>query len=122
MFLTVSILVNPICIVIRTGCEMSFEAIPILDLSLSRQPETKPAFLESLRNALLEVGFLYISNTGISDDLTKDVIQQGKAFFDLPEDKKLEIQMNKCPSFLGMPSREDLAVHRLTWDRLQCVG
>lgn len=81
---------------------MSFEAIPVLDLALSRHHETKPAFLESLRNALLEIGFLYISNTGISDDLIRDVILQGKAFFDLPEDKKLDIQMKNCPSFLGM--------------------
>ncbi|MCJ1372759.1 hypothetical protein MMC20_003984 [Loxospora ochrophaea] len=80
---------------------MSFNAIPILDLSLSRDPKTKSAFLEDLRHALLEVGFLYISNTGIDDDLISQVISQGKAFFDLPDDKKLEIQMKNAPSFLG---------------------
>lgn len=80
---------------------MSFTSIPLLDLSLSRNPDTKPAFLESLREALLEVGFLYIKNTGIDDTLIQDVINQGKAFFDLPEEKKLEIQMKKVPSFLG---------------------
>ena len=82
---------------------MSFNAIPILDLSLSRDPKTKSAFLEDLRHALLEVGFLYISNTGIDDDLISQVISQGKAFFDLPDDKKLEIQMKNAPSFLGKP-------------------
>lgn len=81
---------------------MSFDSIPILDLSLSRDQDTKPAFLESLREALLEVGFLYIKNTGIDDSLIKDVITQGKAFFDLPEAKKLEIQMKNVPSFLGV--------------------
>ena len=81
---------------------MSFDAIPILDLSLSRDQKTKPDFLESLRKALLEVGFLYIKNTGINDSLIQDVIAQGKAFFDLPEEKKLEIQMKNVPSFLGM--------------------
>lgn len=81
---------------------MSFSSIPVLDLSLSNDPDTKPAFLDSLRNALLEVGFFYISNTGIDDSLIQDVITQGKAFFDLPEEKKLEIQMKKVPSFLGM--------------------
>ena len=80
---------------------MSFTSIPLLDLSLSRNPETKPAFLESLREALLEVGFLYIKNTGIDNALIEDVITQGKAFFDLPEEKKLEIQMKNVPSFLG---------------------
>ncbi|KAI4123728.1 MAG: hypothetical protein LQ347_006035, partial [Umbilicaria vellea] len=79
---------------------MSFTSIPIIDLSLARNPSTKPAFLDSLRHALLEVGFLYISNTGIPDALIADVITQGKAFFDLPEEKKLEIQMANVPSFL----------------------
>ena len=83
---------------------MSFDSIPVLDLSLARHPDTKPQFLESLRNALLEIGFLYISNTGIEDGLIADVIAQGKAFFDLPEEKKLEVQMKNAPSFLGMVS------------------
>lgn len=80
---------------------MSFSTIPVLDLSLARDPKTKPVFLEDLRNALLDVGFLYIENTGIDELLTQDVISQGKAFFDLPEEAKLEIQMKNCASFLG---------------------
>lgn len=81
---------------------MSFSSIPILDLSLARDAQTKPAFLASLKTALLEVGFLYIRNTGIDEDLIQHVISQGKAFFDLPEEKKLEIQMKNVPSFLGI--------------------
>lgn len=80
---------------------MSFSTIPVLDLSLARNPDTKPTFLETLRDALLDVGFLYIKNTGIDDTLTQHVITQGKAFFDLPEEAKLEIQMKNCASFLG---------------------
>ena len=79
----------------------SFDAIPVLDLSLSRHSATKPAFLDSLRNALLDVGFLYIRNTGLDDALIQDVIEQGKAFFSLPEEQKTEIQMKNVPSFLG---------------------
>jgi len=66
----------------------SFSSIPILDLSLARDPTTKPSFLNDLRHALLEVGFLYIKNTGIPDELVGQVIQEGKAFFDLPEEEK----------------------------------
>ncbi|MCJ1248123.1 hypothetical protein MMC30_005338 [Trapelia coarctata] len=80
---------------------MSFTSIPVLDLSLSEHPDTKPAFLSDLRNALLEVGFLYISNTGIDTKLIDDVIANGKAFFDLPDEAKLAIQMKNSPSFLG---------------------
>jgi len=81
---------------------MSFSEIPLLDLSLARNASTKRAFLESLRDALLDVGFLYIKNTGIDDSLVHDVIEQGKAFFGLPEEKKLEVQMANKPSFLGI--------------------
>jgi len=91
---------------------MSFSAIPVLDISLARNEDTKPAFLESLRNALLDIGFLYIKNTGIDEKLTQDVMDQGKAFFDLPEEKKLEIQMKNVASFLG--------VHHDRFSRMPC--
>lgn len=80
---------------------MSFSSIPILDLSLARDPTTKPKLLDDLRHALLEVGFLYIKNTGVPESLINEVMQLGKAFFDLPEEKKLEIEMKNAPSFLG---------------------
>lgn len=81
---------------------MSFDAIPVLDLSAARSPDTKPSFLDSLRHALLEVGFLYIKNTGISEQLIDEVILEGKKFFDLPTEKKLEVEMKNAASFLGM--------------------
>ena len=80
---------------------MSFAEIPILDLSMAKDPITKPTFLVSLRNALLHVGFLYLKNTGIDENLIQDVMSQGKAFFDLPAVKKNEIRMSNCASFLG---------------------
>lgn len=82
---------------------MSFDSIPILDLSAARDAAKKPGFLNELRHALLEVGFLYIKNTGIDGKLIEDVIVEGKKFFDLPVEKKLEIEMKNAPSFLGMP-------------------
>lgn len=91
---------------------MSFSTIPVLDISLAKSPETKPAFLANLRNALLDIGFLYIKNTGIEDGLIQDVISQGKAFFELPEEKKLEIQMKNKPSFLGSLSPRYLPIER----------
>ncbi|KAJ8127566.1 hypothetical protein O1611_g6070 [Lasiodiplodia mahajangana] len=52
---------------------MSFTSVPILDLALSRDPATKPQFLADLRHALMEVGFLYLKNVGIPDDLWHEV-------------------------------------------------
>lgn len=45
-----------------------------------------------------------MKNTGIDDSLVHGVIDQGKAFFALPEEKKLEIEMKNKPSFLGISS------------------
>lgn len=67
---------------------MSFTSIPILDLELARDPATKAAFLDQLRDALLEVGFLYLKNVGIPPELFEEVIRQGKAFFDIPVEEK----------------------------------
>ncbi|RMZ92166.1 hypothetical protein DV736_g635, partial [Chaetothyriales sp. CBS 134916] len=80
---------------------MSFSSIPILDLSLADSPSTKPELLNQLRHALLEVGFIYIKNTGIPEDLVARVITFGKAFFQLPEEEKLKCEMKNAKSFLG---------------------
>ncbi|KAI1204818.1 Clavaminate synthase-like protein [Annulohypoxylon truncatum] len=80
---------------------MSFTSVPILDLALARDPQTKPQFLADLRHALMEVGFLYLKNVGIPDELWDQVISEGKAFFDIPKEEKLKIEMKNAPSFLG---------------------
>ena len=80
---------------------MSFDTIPVLDLSLADSASTKPQFLTDLRYALLEVGFLYISNTGIPKPLIDKVKRLSISFFDLPEAEKLKCEMVNAPSFLG---------------------
>lgn len=80
---------------------MSFTSIPVLDVSRASDPATKAEFLSDLRNALIEVGFFYIKNVGIPDELFQTVIEQGRAFFDIPEEEKLRIEMKNAPSFLG---------------------
>ncbi|KAG5927923.1 hypothetical protein E4U42_001565 [Claviceps africana] len=80
---------------------MSFTSIPVLDLDLARNPDTKPAFLDQLLHALMEVGFLYLENVGIPEELFDEVIAKGKAFFDMPLEEKLKIEMKNANSFLG---------------------
>ncbi|TDZ20393.1 putative 2-oxoglutarate-dependent dioxygenase [Colletotrichum orbiculare MAFF 240422] len=80
---------------------MSFTSIPILDLSQAQNPDTKPQFLADLRHALMEVGFLYLKNVGIPDELFQRVIKEGRAFFEIPVEEKLNIEMKNAKSFLG---------------------
>ena len=85
---------------------MSFTSIPILDLSLASDPATKPDFLSALRHALMEVGFLYLKNVGISNEDFKRVIEEGKAFFDLPEDEKYHFVSfpHKSTQYMALPT------------------
>lgn len=68
--------------------KMSFTAVPVLDLAKANDPATKPELLEQLRHALMEVGFLYIQNTTISNGVLEQVKAAGKAVFDIPEEEK----------------------------------
>ncbi|KAH8793231.1 hypothetical protein BGZ57DRAFT_921675 [Hyaloscypha finlandica] len=99
---------------------MSFDTIPILDLSQAKDPSTKPKFLDELRHALLEVGFLYLKNVGIPEELTQKVIEEGVAFFDLPMEEKLKIEMKNAPSFLGY-SRLDAEITAHTIDHREQI-
>ena len=80
---------------------MAFSIIPRLDLSEARDKETKPAFLAQLRDVLLNVGFLYLKNVGIDQDMYDKVCEQGINFFDLPDEEKARIDMVNEKSFLG---------------------
>ncbi|KAH6711629.1 hypothetical protein BKA61DRAFT_94777 [Leptodontidium sp. MPI-SDFR-AT-0119] len=99
---------------------MSFDSIPILDLSEAKDPSTKPKFLEQLRHALLEVGFLYLKNVGIPEELTQKVIKEGVSFFDLPMEEKLKVEMKNAPSFLGY-SRLDAEITAHTIDHREQI-
>lgn len=93
---------------------MAFTEIPILDLDEARDPTTKGRFLAKLGDALLNVGFMYISNTGIGDGLCRRVCEQGVAFFDLPDEEKLQIEMKNKASFLGYSKVCLVSIHSLT--------
>jgi isopenicillin N synthase-like dioxygenase len=80
----------------------TFTQLPILPLSRALDPSTKPQFLADLRSALLNVGFLYLSETGLPEQLVADVIKECKGFFEnLPQEEKERIEMKNQKSFLG---------------------
>ncbi|KAL6153078.1 hypothetical protein ACJQWK_03149 [Exserohilum turcicum] len=80
----------------------TFTNLPILPLSAALSPDTKPQFLADLRSALLHVGFLYLTDTGLPDDVVHGVVRECVAFFDtLPLHQKERIEMKNEKSFLG---------------------
>ncbi|KAF1955313.1 Clavaminate synthase-like protein [Byssothecium circinans] len=79
-----------------------FTTLPILPLSHALSPATKPRFLADLRAALLNAGFLYLSATGLPDQLLADVVTECRDFFEkLPQEEKERIEMKNEKSFLG---------------------
>ncbi|KAL2788523.1 hypothetical protein BJX66DRAFT_327080 [Aspergillus keveii] len=79
----------------------SFTTIPILDYAASTSAATKSAFLADLRNALVNVGFFYLVNAPIAPSIRENLVKKCKTLFELPLEKKLEIEMVNSKHFLG---------------------
>lgn len=78
-----------------------FSEIPILDLSLAQNPSTRPQLLKELRHILLNVGFLYIKNHGVSEAAIGNLIDSLPRLFALPPEEKRSISLENSPRFLG---------------------
>ncbi|KAG7103099.1 2-oxoglutarate-dependent dioxygenase 33 like protein [Verticillium longisporum] len=80
---------------------MAFTSIPLLDLALAKSPSTKPRLLEELRHALLDVGFLYVTNHGVPDTVIANLTAALPKLFGLTSDQKAEAALAGSPHFLG---------------------
>ncbi|KAK6069307.1 2OG-Fe(II)oxygenase [Seiridium cupressi] len=87
--------------------EESFTEIPTIDLALADDPTTLPELLKDLRHALTDIGFLYISNHGVSETIIEDLIQALPALFTLPPEAKAAIALENSPHFLGYSAAGD---------------
>ncbi|KAF5365053.1 hypothetical protein D9758_010999 [Tetrapyrgos nigripes] len=84
-----------------TMSDPNFARIPILDYYLSSTPEDRQRFLSQLQNALINVGFLYLSNPPVSQSLVEDLRSYIPRLFSLPQDEKDKVKMSNSPHFLG---------------------
>jgi isopenicillin N synthase-like dioxygenase len=75
--------------------------IPILDLELANTSESRVLLLDQLRDALFNVGFLYVKNHGVPDQISFDLTSRVPALFDLSEESKLRLSKLNSPHFLG---------------------
>jgi isopenicillin N synthase-like dioxygenase len=59
--------------------------IPIIDLAaFSQDNTTKPTVVKEIYQACHEIGFMYLQNHGISQELIEQVFTQSQSFFNLP--------------------------------------
>lgn len=76
--------------------------LPILDLSqLDAGDEAAAEFREQLRAATHDVGFFYLTGTGIPAELEQRLHRTAREFFELPDEAKLAIENIKSPHFRG---------------------
>jgi isopenicillin N synthase-like dioxygenase len=78
---------------------LNYTEIPMVDWSLSTT--NKSLFLLRLRRAVVNVGFLYLSNHPIPTDIVDKVIEITPTFFMLPQEAKDAIDMANSAQFLG---------------------
>ncbi|GAW12327.1 hypothetical protein ANO14919_016920 [Xylariales sp. No.14919] len=79
----------------------SFDAIPTIDLSLADHPGTRAQLLGDLRHALVDVGFLYVSNHGVPSPVVSDLVSALFALFRLDAEAKRAVALENSPHFLG---------------------
>jgi isopenicillin N synthase-like dioxygenase len=74
---------------------VSENALPVIDISALSSPDraAREAVGEAIRAACLDLGFMYIVGHGVSTDLRAAVFEEAAAFFALPEDRKLALNM-----------------------------
>ncbi|KIJ50441.1 hypothetical protein M422DRAFT_245712 [Sphaerobolus stellatus SS14] len=77
----------------------AFTSVPVLDYSLVKTDKQK--FLIQLRHALVYVGFLYLSNHTVPQELVDSLISYVPRLFALTQEEKDSIAMRNSQHFLG---------------------
>lgn len=81
---------------------MADATLPVLDLSrLDVGPEAAAGFRADLRAATHDVGFFYLTGTGVPPELEARLHRAAREFFALPEADKLAIENVNSPHFRG---------------------
>lgn len=72
---------------------MTLLHVPVIDLSLYKNgtPEGRAAIAAQVDQACRDIGFLVVSNHGISEELIKKTYDASKRFFELPHGEKLAV-------------------------------
>ncbi|KAF7365652.1 Clavaminate synthase-like protein [Mycena venus] len=80
-----------------------FKAIPVIDMSniSNAEPAVRRALVDEIKHACTDVGFFYVKNHGIPEEVMQRTLAQMQRFFDLPLDQKLEVENKKTPNFMG---------------------
>ncbi|KAJ3179098.1 hypothetical protein HDU87_003054 [Geranomyces variabilis] len=81
----------------------NFRSIPVLDynLVLSGVPEERALFMKQLGVVAKKIGFAYLINAPVDQQVVDRLIELLPQLFGLPKEKKLAICATKSPHFMG---------------------
>ena len=81
---------------------LAFEDIPVIDIGPLMDGSNPQQVAEELAFVCENIGFLYIKNHGISQDLIDQVYDHAKAFFDQPLTEKMRLNITQSgPTLRG---------------------
>jgi len=81
----------------------AFSQIPVIDLKdiNDPQPDVQQALAKQIRDACIDVGFFYVTNHGISEEVIASALESMKTYFALPLETKMELAFSKTQNFKG---------------------
>ncbi|KAF2659123.1 Clavaminate synthase-like protein [Lophiostoma macrostomum CBS 122681] len=87
-----------------SGASGTFSSIPIIDLTDATSPslEARKKVAQHIYDACVNVGFFYIKNHGVEEEVIEGVKHEAKRFFhDLSDDDKMQLDISKNTEFYG---------------------
>ncbi|KAJ3980024.1 Clavaminate synthase-like protein [Lentinula detonsa] len=79
--------------------KLDYYDIPVIDWQLSET--NRSLFLRQLRDAMINIGFLYLANHPVPDEIIARVKEMAPRFFELPQESKDELDMKNSMHFHG---------------------
>jgi isopenicillin N synthase-like dioxygenase len=91
------------------GSLSNFTEIPVVDAAgLFGTAQEQQAVAAQLAKAAREVGFLYVTGSGVSQELFDDLLAEAEQFFALPLEEKMQVYIGKSSNHRGyVPTAEE---------------
>jgi isopenicillin N synthase-like dioxygenase len=92
-----------------TSQRPDFDSVPLIDFSgmLQGGAQAKQRVAMELRDACINVGFFYISNHGVPQNLVDAMFDMGRRLFDLPVADKMQWHVKNSSQLLGYVAMRD---------------
>lgn len=86
------------------GCD--FDQVPVIDITelQSDDAEKRLEIARQIRDACIRVGFFYVKGHSIPQDVIDNAFGACRSFFQLPLEEKMDVHIEKSPSFKGYES------------------